>query len=178
MATSIDTSATSDSLIRAAGGFAIVSAMVSAVGIVFLIAMFAYFAAGRRESGLFFGLLNDICVALQYLLTIPIAIALYRILAPHNPVWIRVATIWGIASMMAVIALQLLLVFGVLTFNQQGVWASLGILVGVGAWLVATGLLARTTGRFPNSVAMSAAAVPYFGYPVWAFWLARLLLGW
>jgi len=175
---SIAPSASPDPFIRAAGGFAIVGAIVSVFGIVFLIAMFASFAAGRREPGQFFGLLNDICVALQYLLTIPIAIALYRILVPQNPMWIRIATIWGIAAMIAVIALQLLLIFGVLTFNQQGVWASLAIFVGVGAWLVVTGLVARATGRFPNSVAMSAAAVPYFGYPVWAFWIGRLLLAW
>jgi hypothetical protein len=38
MTSSADTSATSDSIIRAAGGFAIVSAIVSGFGIVFLIA--------------------------------------------------------------------------------------------------------------------------------------------
>jgi hypothetical protein len=117
-------------------------------------------------------------VAIQYLLTIPIALALYRILLPHNPTLIRVATIGGVAAMLIVIVLQLALIFEVLTFQQQVVWASLAMIVGVGSWLVITGLVARSTERLPNSVVMSAVAVPYLGYPVWAFWLGRRLLGW
>ena len=30
--------------------------------------------------------------------------------------------------------------------------------------------------NLPNSVLMSGLAVPYFGYPLWAFWLGRRLL--
>jgi hypothetical protein len=176
--TSLAQTVSSDPLIRAAGGFAFVSGIISAIGVVFLITMFALFATPLKELGLTFGMLNDICVALQYALTIPIALALYRILLPYNPVLIRVATVVGIAMMLVVIGLQLALVFGVLTFEKQVVWVSLAMIVGVGAWLVITGLMARSTGRLPNSVVMSAVAVPYLGYPVWAFWLGRHLLGW
>jgi len=77
-----------------------------------------------------------------------------------------------------VIALQLALVFGVLPFERQVGWVSLAMFVGVGSWLVITGLAARSTGRLPNSVIMSAVAVPYLGYPIWAFWLGRRLLSW
>ncbi|MBI5829064.1 MAG: hypothetical protein HZB20_05890 [Chloroflexi bacterium] len=80
--------------------------------------------------------------------------------------------------MLVVVALQLALIFRVLTFQQQAVWVSLAIFVGVGSWLMITGLVARSTGRLPNSVVMSAVAVPYLGYPVWAFWLGRCLLSW
>ena len=80
--------------------------------------------------------------------------------------------------MLLVVGLQLLLIFGVLTFAQQVLWLSLAMLLGVGSWLVITGLLARSTGRLPNSVLMSILAVPYFGYPVWAFWLGRRLISW
>ena len=166
-----------DPMIRAAGGFAIVSGIISAVGVVFLITMFVLFATSRQAQGETIGLLNDICVALQYLLTIPIALALYRLLSPHNPSLIRIGTIIGIASMLVVIALQLALIFGVLTFQQQAVWVSLAMVGGVGAWLVITGLVARSTGVYPKSVLMSAIAVPYFGYPAWAFWVGRHLLG-
>jgi len=167
-----------DPLIRAAGGFAIVSGIISAIGIVFLVALYVLaFATPLKTLGYTFGMLNDICVAIQYLLTIPIALALYRILLPHNAPLIRIATIIGIGAMVAVIVLQLLLFFGVVTFQQQVAWVSLAILV-VGARLVITGLVARSTGRLPNSVMMSAVAVPYLGYPVWAFWLGRRLLGW
>jgi len=167
---------TMDPLIRAAGGFAIVSGIISAVGVVFLITMFILFATSHQAQGETIGLFNDICVALQYLLTIPITLALYRILSPHNPSLMRIATLLGIASMLVVIALQLALVFGVLTFQQQALWVSLAMLVGVGTWLVITGLVTRSAGVFPNSVIMSSIAVPYFGYPVWAFWLGRHLL--
>ena len=168
----------SDPLIRAAGGLAIVSGVVSALGVVFLITMFALFATPLKSLGLAFGMLNDICVALQYLLTIPLALALYRILLPHNPTLMRIATSVGVAAMVVVILLQLALIFGVLTFEQQVGWVSLAMLVGVGLWLVLTGLVARSTGRLPNSLLMSSLAVPYLGYPVWAFWLGRRLLGW
>jgi len=174
----ISQTATPDPLIRAAGVFAIVSGVISAIGVVFLIAMFVLFTTPLATLGQTFGLLNDICVATQYLLTIPIALALYRILLPYSPALIRLATIVGIAAMLAVIALQLALVFGVLTFEQQVGWVSLAMIVGVGSWLVITGLVARSTGRLPNSVLMSAVAVPYVGYPAWAFWLGRRLLGW
>ena len=167
-----------DPMIRAAGGFAIASGIISAIGVVLLIAMFIFFATSFKELGLVFGLLNDICGALQYLLTVPIAVALYRILLPYNPGWIRIATLGGIAAMLVVVVLQLALIFKVLTFQQQGVWVSLAIFVGVGSWLVITGLVARSTGRLPNSVVMSAVAVPYLGYPIWAFWLGRRLLSW
>jgi hypothetical protein len=167
-----------DPLIRAAGGFAIVSGIISAFGVVSLIAMFALMATSNQTLALPFGMLNDICVAIQYLLTIPIALALYRILLPHNAALIRMATITGIAMMLVVIGLQLALIFDVLSFERQVVWVSLAMIVGVGSWLVITGLVARSTGRLPNSVVMSAVAVPYLGYPAWAFWLGRHLLAW
>lgn len=167
-----------DSLIRAAGGFAIVSGIISAIGVVFLIMMFILFGTSNRTLGLTFGLLNDICVAAQYALTIPIALALYRILEPYNPVLIRVATVVGITMMLVVVGLQLALIFGVMTFERQVVWVSLAMIVGVGAWLVITGLVAQSTGKLPNSLLISGIAVPYVGYPVWAFWLGRLLLSW
>ena len=176
--TNVTQTLTSDPVIRAAGGFAIVSGIISAIGVVFLITMFVLFATPLKTLGLTFGLLNDICVAIQYLLTIPVALALYRILLPHNPALIRLATIVGIAMMLVVIGLQLALISGVVTFEQQVVWVSLAMIVGVGSWLVITGLVARSTGRLPNSVLMSSVAVPYLGYPVWAFWLGRHLLGW
>jgi hypothetical protein len=168
---------TPDTFIHAAGGFAIVSAIISTIGVVFLIVMFALFATPYKSLGETFGMLNDICIVIQYLLTIPVALALYRILLPYNPTLIRLATIIGIVMMLVVIGLQLALIFGVLSFAQQVGWVSLAMVVGVGTWLVITGLVACSTGKFPNSVLMSGLAVPYVGFPVWAFWLGRHLLG-
>jgi hypothetical protein len=164
--------------IHFAGVIALASGVISAIGVVLLIAMFVFFATPNKELGFTFGLLNDICVALQYLLAVPIALALYQILAAYNPALIRIATIVGIVSMLIVFGLQLLLIFKVLAFEQQVLWVSLAMILGVGSWLVITGLVARSTGRLPNSMLMSILAVPYFGYPLWAFWMGQQLLVW
>lgn len=163
---------------RLAGGIALIIGIISAIGVVFIIAMFVLFATPLKELGQRFGMLNDVCVAFQYLLTVPIALVLYRILVVYNPVLIRIATIVGIVGMLAVFVLQLALIFGVLTFQQQVGWVTLVMFLGVGSWLVMTGLVARSTGRLPNSMRMSLLAVPYVGYPVWAFWLGLHLLAW
>lgn len=165
-------------LIHLAGGISVLGAIISAIGVVFLVAMFMFFRSPRQDLALTFGLINDICVALQYLLAIPIALALYQILVAYNPVLIRAATILGIASMLVVSGLSLMLVFKAITFERQVVWVSLAMLLGVGSWLVITGFVARSTGKLPNSLLMSILAVPYIGYPVWAFWLAKRLLAW
>jgi len=166
------------STIHIIGGIAILSGIISAIGVVFLMAMFIFFAASNKGLGSTFGWLNDICVMLQYLLAIPIALVLYQILATYNPTMLLMATITGIAAMLITVVLQLLLVLKVLTFEQQGLWVSLAMILGVGAWLVITGLTAPSTNKLPHSLLMSILAVPYLGYPVWAFWLGKRLLGW
>lgn len=166
------------SSIHIAGSLAVLSGIISAIGVVLLITMFVLFVTPYKELGIKVGLLNDICVALQYLLAIPIALALHQVLREYQPGLMRTATIIGIASMLAVVGLQLLLIFKVLPFERQVVWVSLAMILGVGSWLVITGMVARSTGRMPNSVLMSAMAVPYVGYPVWAFWLGQILLVW
>jgi hypothetical protein len=140
--------------------------------------MFILFSTQNNEMGLRVGLLNDICVAFQYLLTIPVALVLYPILRVYNPSLVRIATITGILAMVIVVLLQLLLIFKVLTFAQQGLWVSLAMILGVGFWLVVTGLMARSTGKLPHSMLMSGLAVPYVGYPAWALWLGLHLLKW
>jgi hypothetical protein len=165
-----------DPMVRAAGGLAIMCGIVSGIGVVLLIGMFVLFGASNLPLGLTFGGLNDIFVALQYLLSIPLALALYRILGPYSPALMRTATIIGIAMMLVVVGLLQLLIFRAMSFEEQVSWVLLAMIVGVGSWLVITGLVARSTGRFPMSVLMSAVAVPYFGYPIWAFWLGRHLL--
>lgn len=81
----------------------------------------------------------------------------------------------GIGGMVGVVVLQLLLVGGALTFAQQVVPVTIAILV-IARSLVITGYLARFTGHLPHSLRMSFIAIPYFGYPLWAFWLGRCLL--
>ena len=166
------------SFVHITGIIAVICGLISAIGVVLLIAMFVLFATPYKELGLKVGLLNDICVALQYLLAIPIALALHQVLRVYQPGLMRTATTIGIASMLVVVGLQLLLIFQVLPFERQVVWVSLAMILGVGSWLVITGIVARSTGRMPNSILMSALAVPYLGFPVWAIWLGRILMVW
>lgn len=160
-----------------AGRIALASGIIAAVGVVFLIFFYVLsFATPLKDVGAVFGGLNDAVIVIQYLLTIPIALSLRRILRPHASTRIEVATFVGIASMLVVIVLQTAGVLGILTSRQTMVWVALAMIVGVGFWLVTTALVARVTGRFPNSVRMSLLAVPYLGYPIWAVWLGKHLL--
>lgn len=162
---------------QSAGRIAILSGVIAAVGVVFLILFYAlFFATPLKALGQAFGWLNDVCIGIQYLLSIPLALSLRRILHQYAPSLISVATIVGLASMLTVTTLQIALVTGVVTFEQQWLWVTLAMIVGVGFWLVITGFVARSAKRFPNSLRMSLVAVPYVGYPIWAFWLGRHLL--
>ena len=164
----------SDALVYFAGWCSIASGIVSFIGIVFLIAMFVGFSTNNLGLPRF-GTLNDICVIIQYLLALPITLALHQILKVHAPVLSRAAMLTGIAGILTVGVLQWLLVSGVVTFEEQVGLVMVALLV-VGIWLVITGYLGRSTGKLPSGVLISILAAFYLGYPIWAIWLGRLLL--
>ena len=153
---------------RVAGWFAYASGVVSVFGVVFFVGMLAVKGP--------FGRLNDIFVMIQYLMALPIPLTLHRLLRTRAPVLSKVALLSGMVGMMAVVVLQFLLIAGVLSFEEQVGPVMFAMIVMVGAWLVITGYLGRSTGKLPHSLLVSIVAVPYFGYPVWAFWLGRHLL--
>lgn len=157
---------------RFGGVAAYVSGVVAAVGVVFLIAMFVSFVVGSDLTGTL-GRVNDVLIAVQYSLALPAAVGLHALLRPRNRRLSRLVLLIGIIGMLAIVVLQLLLVFGVVAFDRQVVFVVLALLV-VGAWLVLTGILARPI--LPHSQRMSLLAVPYLGYPIWAFWLGTQLL--
>lgn len=157
---------------RFGGVAAYVSGVVAAVGLVFLIAMFVSFGVGSELAGTF-GRVNDVLVAVQYSLALPAAVGLHALLRPRNWLLNRLVLLVGLTGMLAVVVLQLLLVLGVLTFEREVGLVVLALLV-VGAWLMITGILARAI--LPHSQRMSLLAVPYVGYPIWAFWLGTQLL--
>jgi hypothetical protein len=164
----------SDALVYFAGWCSIASGIVSFIGIVFLIVMFIGFST--NNIGLQrYGTLNDICIIIQYLLTLPIMLALHQHLKVHAPVLSRAAMLIGIAGILAVVVLQWLLVTGVLTFEEQVGPVMIALLM-VGIWLVITGYLGRSIGNMPRGLLMSVLAAFYLGYPIWAIWLGRLLL--
>lgn len=171
MATRAETTA----VLRLGGWTAYASGVVAAIGLVFLIAMFASFAVGAQSPGLVFGWINDVLVMVSYLLAMPSAIALRALLRPHAPVLSELATVIGISAIAAIVVLQWLLVVRALTFEEQIGPVSIALLV-VAVWFVMTGYLGRSSGALPHGVRMGLLAATYIGYPIWAFWLGRHLL--
>lgn len=145
---------------------AFVSAFVSILGIVFLVAFFALGAPTGR--------LNDIAVIVQYSLMLPMAFAIYQILRPFGPRLSLAALLIGIPGMLAVIILQVLLVTGVVPFAIQIIPVVIGFLV-VLVWFIMIGYLAHSTDKLPNSMLLHILAGLYIGYPIWAFSVGRRL---
>ena len=154
-------------LVRVAGWCAYMSGIVSIFGITFLVAFFTTFIGPL-------GTLNDIAVFIQYGLMLPIAFALHQVLRSHGPTLSLVTLLLGVAGMIAVIVFQVLLVVGVLPFQQQVGMVIAGFLV-VLAWFLMVRYLGSSTNILPKSMPLHVLAGLYFGYPFWAFSLARRL---
>lgn len=149
--------------------FAFSSGIASVIGIVFLVIFFSF--------GGIFGTFNDIAVIIQYLLMMPIAITLWRLLRPDRTTLSFAALLIGMAGMIAIVLLQLLLVTGNLPFSQQIGMVIIAFLV-VLVWFIINQYLGRNTDILPRSMLLTVLAGFYFGYPVWAFSLGRRLRGW
>jgi len=170
--------------------------MAGAASIVSIVALFVFFAVGGV-----FGPINDSASVFQFLFLIPIALALYRILAPHSRALSLGATAVGIAAMLVFAVLQALLVFGYVRFEQtlKPVLILSGI---VGLWWLSTSILSITRGALPAGLAWVGvvagvssvlvlvgfwiggqehplAAVGFLAggvaIPVWAFWMGKFL---
>jgi hypothetical protein len=132
--------------------------------------LIAFFVVGEP-----YGTLNDVSVVVQYLLAMPMLVALHTVLVRRAPRLSIVAAGIGLIGIIAVVALQLLLITKALTFAQQSVPVSVALFVGVGGWIVLVGCMSRTTGAFRNTIALALAGWSYVGYPVWAFAVGRQL---
>lgn len=73
-------------MLRLGGRTAYASGVGAAIGVVFLIAMFASFAVGARPAGMVFGWINDLLGVVGALLMVPVAVALHVLLRSHAPV--------------------------------------------------------------------------------------------
>lgn len=120
-----------------------------------------------------FGSLNDAGIVVQYLMALPLIVALHD-LRPRG----RVSTasmLLGLTGVSAITVLQVLLLAHVLTFQQQGGPVSAALFILFGGWLLITAYQGRRVPRLRYSVVMSVLGWTYFGYPIWAFWLGRRL---
>ena len=142
--------------------------MVSIVQIALLVLFFA-----RGEP---FGALNDGFIVVQYVLALPLVLALDRLLRQPGPLITTVALVLGIAGILAIALLQILLLTNVLTFDQQVGPVSAALFLLFGGWLLITGYLGRSRQDLPHSMLISFVGWTYVGYPIWAFWLGRRLI--
>src|SRR5262249_8793138 len=129
--------------------------------------------------GVNFPRLNDTAAIAQYLLALPLTLALHHLVQERAPLLSTVAMVLGIVGILAFAVIQVFWLseaFGVTTY-----YLLLGIAFPLmGAWLVITGqLLWRSFGaRGPlrHSRLLGILAATYVAYPIWALWLGRLLL--
>ncbi len=161
-------------VLRVAAMTTVISGVIAAVGMVFLVGMFAAFAVGSSGPALVLGRINDIAVLLSYLLCAPSVLAVRQLLRPSSPVMGTLAAVLGLGSIAAIVALQGLLIAGIMTFEEQVGLVSIGLL-GLGLWFVVTGRAGASSGVLPHGLRMGVLAASYVGYPIWAVWLGRRL---
>jgi hypothetical protein len=151
-----------------------VSGVIGAIGLGFLLAMYAAFAAGARSAGMTLGWINDVTGVVTLPLALPAMLALHGRIRPHAGRGGDALLALGIGSAGAISVLQLLLVTGVLTFEEE-IGPVMVAYLGLGAWFVMTGRIAQRHGILPGGTRLGAFAAVYAGYPIWAFRLARAL---
>jgi hypothetical protein len=174
------------------GWFAYLSA---AATILTFITGILFFSIGKP-----FGKINDISSVFQVLFMIPLAIILARTLPARYLTLGLIAAIIGISGMILSTIGQSLLVFGRIDFQGSlkffpaggaiGIWLIfvcllgtgsgllppfftwIGILAGIGYLVTVIGFL---RGGQQNMLFYIGALILGISYPIWAFWLGRLL---
>jgi hypothetical protein len=136
---------------------AFLSGIAATAGLIFLFIFYSDIHSLGR-----FGTLNDIAVAVQYILMLPIALFLYRLLRLVNPRRARTNLIVGLVGMFAVILLQLLLVLNVIPFYAQIGPVIIAFFV-VLAWFLLNRDLGRETDILPHGLALTILAGLVFG---------------
>jgi hypothetical protein len=163
-------------LLRLAGRSLLLSSVLAAIGVAFLIGMFVSFGVGDTTRGQGLGRINDILVLVSYVLALPGIVAIGAILRPTSPIESWVLTVVGIAAIVAIAVLQAMLISGSMPFEQQIGPVSVALLV-LGAWFVVTGHMATSRGFMPHGTGLGLLAAIYVGYPIWAFRVGRRLIG-
>jgi len=147
------------------------SACISGVVAIFGVLPFATLIFGINLPRL-----NDSAVIVQYLLALPITLALYPVVRARAPIASAVVTPIGIVGIFVTAVVQVAWIFGLSGSLEWPVYIILiatGMIM-IGAWVLITGIyLRRATGPQRRSLLMSILATTYFAYPIWAIWLGR-----
>jgi hypothetical protein len=156
-------------LVRVAGWSAYASGAVAISGLLPILTIVAF--------GVNIPKLNDSAVIVQYVLALPITLALYPLARPHAPVLSTVALLSGIIGICAVVVMQVVwLCVPVLNWTTYIILIGTAMLL-IGSWAVITAAaLRRSAGPLRRSLLLGVLAATYVAYPIWAFWLGRLLL--
>lgn len=169
-----DREAAPGAVLRFASLSLLLSAVVGAIAIAFLVAMFASFAAGAQSDGQRLGRINDVLVGVTYVLMLPAIVAVHLLVRDRWPVRSLIVAAVGVVLVVAIVILQAALVSDVLTFEEQIGPVSV-VFVALAGWFMATGWLVTAHGIARRGVVMGLLAATYVAYPVWAMWLARAL---
>ena len=163
---------------RIAGYAALASGLLGIPMVLTLVAMYAGFAMGpdARPLALRLGAINDALAIAVYGLVLPVVPAMHVLVRETGNTRSLLLAAIGAVGIVVTMILQWMLVTGVLTFEQQIVPVSLALL-GVGVWIVGTGILARRSGFLPTGVRDGLLGASYLGYPVWALKVGRRLVG-
>jgi hypothetical protein len=159
---------------RLAGASLRASGIVGGIGVAFLVGMYAAFAAGARSTGMTLGWINDVTGVITLPIALPGILELHARVRPQGGAGADALLLVGIGAGGTIVVLQVLLVGGVVTFEQQIGPVSLAFLV-LGTWFVLYGRLASRIGALPGGARLGLLAASYAGYPVWAFGVARAL---
>jgi len=126
-----------------------VSGIVGLLAGLFLLGFFALDSYGVRLAGLSLGHINDILGAVQFAAFVPVVWTLGRQLPAARTV--RVATVVAVVAAVAFVVLSVLLVAGVLTFDQQ-IGPVIVAIIAIYCWLLVVNLVAHRTRALPRAV--------------------------
>jgi hypothetical protein len=152
------------------------SGIIGGVGLAFLVAMFAAFAAGARSTGMTLGLVNDITGVVTLPLALPGVLRLHALVRPRTGAAADALLLVGIGAGGTIVVLQVLLVAGAVPFERQIGPVSVAFLV-LAIYFVLYGRLAARSGIVPGGTRLGVLAATYAGYPIWAFRIARSIAG-
>jgi len=145
--------------IRYAGWAAFFSGTAAILGLVSLILFFSLESTpNSAQSPHFWGPISDIAPILQMVSLLVVAFVIYRMQHSSTPGLSMMCGAIGVIGMLGVALLQFLLIFKVISFEQE-VGLVLLATAAVGVWLIIINFLGRRQGSLPSRLAWLGIAV-------------------